>query len=330
MNKINVAVLRGGPSFAYENSLVSGQAVIDALDESKYNVIDVFIDKDAVWHYRGLPVKPIELLEKVDVAFNALHGEYGEDGQVQTILEQSGVSFTGPKSFDAAVAFHKALSLSKLKDAGVEGLKIQGQKFINIMDLADDDLKKVVDDIFSVMAPPYVVKPVKPNPAFGIAIANTRDELFSLLPKIAMEYEEVVIEEFIFGTEISISMAQSLRDEDVYVAPPVEILKKDKKILDSNIAFSEATAETVRMPANISDEIKIKLLGVARDIFNILGARHYARANMMVSRDKDLYFLGLNSLPGLGPNALLPMTFDAVGIDFIQFIEHVINIAMAD
>ncbi len=312
----------------YDMSLISGQAVIDAIDESKYSIVDIFVDKEAAWYHKGLPTNPADILSKVDMVFNCLHGTYGEDGQVQNILEASAVPFTGPKAFEAAISFHKALSLQELSKAKIENLKIQGQFFINSISLVDKGALELSDEVFQKMAPPYILKPVKSGSSFGVVLVNTRDELANAIEKLVLEFEEIVVEEFILGTELTVSAVEQMRGEDIYVAPALEILKKDKKIFDAEAKYLEASEETVRMPAQISSELKDKLTQVSKDIFRRLGARHYARIDFIVARDKDIYFLELNALPGLGPNSLLPKTLEAVGIDFPQFVEHIINITL--
>ncbi len=312
----------------YDMSLISGQAVIDAIDESKYSIVDIFIDKEAAWYHKGLPTSPADILSKVDMVFNCLHGTYGEDGQVQNILEAAAVPFTGPKAFEAAISFHKALSLQELSKAKIGNLKIQGQFFINSLSLVDKGALELSDEVFQKIAPPYILKPVKSGSSFGVVLVNTRDELANAIEKLVLEFEEIVVEEFILGTELTVSIVEKMRGEDIYVAPALEILKKDKKIFDAEAKYLEASEETVRMPAQISSELKDKLMQVSKDVFKRLGARHYARIDFIVARDKDIYFLELNALPGLGPNSLLPKTLEAVGIDFPQFVEHVISITL--
>ncbi len=328
MSKINVGVLRGGPSLEYDMSLISGQAVIDSLDENKYNPVDILIDKNGEWFVKGLTIKPFELLSKLDVVFNALHGDFGEDGRVQNILEQAGVPFTGPKSFAAAVAYHKALALSEIKKNNLENLKMQGQLLFSTLDLLNKEPVEMVDEVFAAFAPPYVLKPVKSGSSFGISVANTKEELLNLLEKMLIEYDEVLVEEFIIGKELTVSLVEKMRGEDLYVAPPLEILKKEKKIFDTDAKYLEAREETVRFPALVDDAIKSRLEEVSRKIFRILEARHYARIDFVVARDKDIYFLELNSLPGLGPSSLLPQTLQAVGIHFPDFVEIVLGLAM--
>ncbi|HEY6018698.1 MAG TPA: D-alanine--D-alanine ligase, partial [Candidatus Paceibacterota bacterium] len=103
-----VGVLRGGPSSEYEVSLKSGASVLAALPKDKYEARDIFIDRTGAWHNRGIAASPDKALAGVDVVFNTIHGEYGEDGQLHEILEPLGVPYTGADRLSSVLAFNKA------------------------------------------------------------------------------------------------------------------------------------------------------------------------------------------------------------------------------
>ena len=116
-----IGVLRGGPSHEHDVSLKTGATIIAHLPADRFAVRDIYIDKQGQWHDRGRPVTPVQALQGVDAVMVGLHGEYGSDGQVQRVLEQVGVPFTGADSFGAFFAAHKALAK---KQAEVMGLKV--------------------------------------------------------------------------------------------------------------------------------------------------------------------------------------------------------------
>ncbi len=328
MSKTNIAVLRGGPSNEYETSLLTGRNVMDALDTNKYNIVDVLVDRNGKWFYRGLQIEEYEILSKMDVVFNALHGTYGEDGRVQTLLENAGVPFTGPKSFGAALSFHKTLALEELKKHKIDGLMFQGHKLVTAMDLLDGKLSDIIDEIFNSFPPPYVIKPVRGGSSFGVTLVNTQSELLNILEKSISEFNEVVVEEYVIGKEITIALGDEMRGEAVYVAPALEILKTERKIFDTGMKYTEGVEELFRIPAALSEEVANSLPNLARAIYGILQGRHYGRIDMILARGKDLYFLEYNSLPGLTKHSLLPYVWNAVGIDFPGFVDHVITLAL--
>jgi len=112
MNRIRVGVLRGGPSSEYEVSLKTGAAVINHIPRDIYDIQDIFISRDGVWHKNGAPIVPHNIFPNLDVVFNALHGQYGEDGKVQHILEMHKIPFTGSGSFSSVLGMNKVLSKS--------------------------------------------------------------------------------------------------------------------------------------------------------------------------------------------------------------------------
>ncbi len=119
MNKIRIGVLRGGPSSEYEVSLKTGSSVLNNLPE-KYSPVDIFIDKKGGWYIQGIPHEPHEAFKKVDAIFNALHGEYGEDGNVQKILDTFSIPYTGSKTVSSAIGMNKALAKNIFKSHGIK------------------------------------------------------------------------------------------------------------------------------------------------------------------------------------------------------------------
>ena len=110
MEKIRVGVLRGGMSSEYDVSLKTGDSVLRHLPEDKYFPVDILVTKDGTWHIGGRPTDLPKVSRRVDVVFNALHGEYGEDGKVQRLIECFGIPFTGSGSIPSAIGMNKALS----------------------------------------------------------------------------------------------------------------------------------------------------------------------------------------------------------------------------
>src|SRR3989338_4178302 len=174
MAKIRVAVLRGGPSAEYEISLMTGENVLKFLPKDKYQARDVLISKDGVWHMDGFPTDPAKIFRRVDAVFNALHGEYGEDGIVQQILEGHKIPYTGSGILASAMAMKKSIAKDVYKKTGLKtprGLVVK--KSANLNDSARD--------INETLFPPWIIKPAGRGSSVGVAIAKDVPEIPSVI-----------------------------------------------------------------------------------------------------------------------------------------------------
>lgn len=321
-HKKRVAVLRGGPSSEYEVSLKTGEAVLKALPSHKYEAIDVFIDKEGVWHVSGLVKTPADALKHVDVAFVALHGQYGEDGKVQRILESIGVPFTGSKALPSAVAMNKHLTKEALK--ALKGkVKMASHRYVTKEDIA----AKGLANIFREIPHPSIIKPAGAGSSVGISIVSDFFSLEKALAKAFEHSEAVLIEEFIEGREATCGIVDGFRGEDTYSLMPVEIIpKKGSDFFDFEAKYGGASEEIC--PGNFDHATKEAVQEAAKAVHKALGLRHYSRSDFMVHPKRGVYFLEVNTLPGLTNESLLPKSLRAVGSSLSEFLDHTIGRAM--
>src|SRR3989344_8274459 len=175
-----IGVLRGGPSDEYQISLDSGATVLSVLRkhfEGKYQPRDIFIDKKGIWHIDGVPVLPENISTKIDVAFNALHGAYGEDGKVQELLESHGVPFTGSGSLGSAVGMNKILAKKIFSSHGIKSPL--GRQILSA-DIKNNS-HEVAGELFKTFIFPAVVKPNSSGSSVGGSIVK---DFFVLLPAL--------------------------------------------------------------------------------------------------------------------------------------------------
>ena len=158
-----VGVLRGGPSREHEVSLQTGAAILANLPEERFIARDIYIDKDGQWHDRGRPVAPDRAVRQVDVALVGLHGDYGEDGEVQRLLERFGIPYAGADSFGSYLAMHKLLAKSRAQEAG---LRTPGFRYIE----RAGDAEAAVREVIRTFSQPVVVKPVGWGSSVGISV----------------------------------------------------------------------------------------------------------------------------------------------------------------
>lgn len=322
--KINVGVLRGGPSHEYEVSLKTGASVLSNISREKYEPTDIFIDKKGIWHIGGLPVEPYNALKRFDVIFNALHGNYGEDGQVQRIIETYDIPFTGSKSMASAVGMNKVLSKKEYKKAGI---KTPYHILLNRDNVAEEeDPDAFIVNLFKTFPMPAVIKPVGSGSSVGVFLALDFSSLEDALIK-AFEYsDDIMIEEFIKGREATCAVIEGYRDHDLYALPPIEIRPHNGNIFDYDAKYLGKSDEIC--PALFSHEVKAEIEKLAREAHEALDLDHYSRTDFIIHPKRGIYVLETNTLPGLTPESLLPKALIAVGGDLEDFIDHVLGLAL--
>ena len=319
MQRIKVAVLRGGPGGEHDVSMKSGKNVLENLSD-KYIPTDIFIAKDKAWYLDGVVISPEKLFRNVDVVFNAMHGEYGEDGKVQQLMDHFGVKYTGSKALASALGMNKVLAKEIFVKAG---LKTPIYKVIK----KGDNLQDIDKTIFKTFPIPAIVKPGGSGSSIGVSLVKVLKDILPAIEK-ALKYSEVVIvEEFIKGKEVTCGVVEKFRDEQLYSLLPVEITKpKEFEFFGYDAKYSGCSSEVC--PGNFSDKEKKTIQDMAIEAHRLLGLRHYSRSDFIVSQKRGVYILEVNTLPGLTKESLLPKSLEAVGCSLPYFLDHVITLAL--
>ena len=314
-----MAVLRGGPSREHEVSLKSGHTIFSNLPKERFTARDIYIDKQGIWHERGIPTTPDRVLRGTDVALIGLHGEYGEDGEVQKLLEQFGVPYAGANSFASYVAMHKVLAKEKAREAG-----LLTPKYAYVEN--SSDIPAIAREVNRTFLQPVIVKPVKWGSSVGISIVHGYAPLEAAVRALMDEGAQgVLIEEGIKGTEATAGVVEGLRGEELYGLPPVEILPPGKDFFSYDAKYSGASKEIC--PGRFSKSVTDELITQARTMHNALGLRHYSRSDFIVS-PKGIYYLETNTLPGLTSQSLLPKSLASVGVTLPEFFTHLADLAL--
>ena len=268
----------------------------------------------------GVAVTPERALRDVDVALNAMHGEFGEDGQVQRILEMLAVPYTGSNAAASALAFNKQLTRDAVAKLGVNiahGAVLDSQKIT--------DLDRTASNLFRSMPHPVMVKPVVGGSSVGSSVADSYHSLQTALERAFAIAPQVLVEEYIKGREATVGVIDNFRNEKTYALMPVEIVPpQTSPFFDYDAKYSGQSIE--RSPGNFSREEKNQLIAIARLVHQGMGLSHYSRSDFIVSR-RGIYFLEVNTLPGLTQESLLPKALKAVGAKLSDFLDHIINLA---
>lgn len=320
MTKVRVGVLRGGPSSEYSVSLETGRHVLQSLPE-KYHPHDIFISRDGVWHVSGFPKNPHEALNHIDVVFNALHGEFGEDGHVQRILDHFSIPYTGSGALASSVGMNKVLSKNIFRD---HGLNVAHSMVAG----SEDSLEKLALNIFRTFPLPAMVKPVACGSSVGVTLAATLDSLVKGLA-LAFQYgREALIEEYIRGKEATCGVVESFRGQSVYALLPVEIRAPVvSPFFDYHAKYSGASEEIC--PGNFTETEKKEIQEAAVKAHQALRLRHYSRSDFIVTPRRGVYILESNTLPGLTAESLLPKSLYAVGVSMPHFLDHLLTLALS-
>ena len=320
MFKTRVGVIRGGPSGEYSVSLQTGRAVLKNLPEEKYSAHDILISRDGTWHMHGIPRDPHQILKHLDVVFNALHGEYGEDGKLQLLLDSFGIPYTGSGALASAVGMNKILSKGVFTK---EGINTPRHFIIEEEENNDKNLSHVLSDFPS---PSYIVKPVDAGSSLGMSIAKDLNSLDSAVREALKYSRKVLIEEFVYGREATCGVVDSSRGDDPYALLPVEIIPNDGRFFDYEAKYAGESQEIC--PGNFTPEEQKEIQNIAVLAHKALGLRHYSRADMIITPQNGVYLLEVNTLPGLTSTSLFPKSLEAVGCTMSEFLDHLVTLAL--
>lgn len=317
-----VAVLRGGPSEEFEVSLKSGAEVLNALRVREYRPVDVVITKSGEWLVNGFVKQPQHVLDATDVAFLALHGAYGEDGTVQRIIQRVGVPYLGSAAIPSATAFNKALTKQLLME---HDIKMPRHVVVTPTDLSV--LAQKLSEITEYLGSKLVVKPALGGSSIGVTISDSSARLMTDIVRLLRKGHTVLVEEFINGTEATCGVLERFRGQDRYLLPVIEIVPPQKSSFFDYASKYDGSSEEI-CPGRFSYTQKSKLSEVAEKIHQLMNLTQLSRSDFIVSGD-DVYFLEVNTLPGLTNQSLFPKASASVGLQYPDLISHLVESARA-
>ena len=305
-SSLKIGVIRGGLSSEYETSLLSGAHVLELVSET-HRPIDIFISKDGTWHMQGIEKTPSKILKNVDVVWNGLHGEFGEDGKVQEILSLHGVKQTGTEKYPSSIAMNRWLAKEHLKSIGI---KTPTYALVR----QTDNLKEKSKEIFLTIPNPLIIKPVRKNSSFETKIAKNYLELYDALYNILSEESDALVEEYINGKVATVGVVDRFRDHKTYSLPAVEVSRENR---DEQVC-----------PGNFSAKEKKDLELLASLVHEHLGLKHYSSSDFIVSPKRGIYFINVNTLPELHKNSAFVTSLKSVGASVKDFVGHVLGLAI--
>ena len=352
MKKLSVCVLFGGISPEHEVSLRSAEFVLNSLDPEKFNVFPVGITKNGDWilytgtDYSLLPtgewkdypenrraaISPVRgqgllsfegdcvVREWIDVVFPVLHGENGEDGAMQGLLQMAGIPYVGPHVAASAVAMDKTLTKLVVDQAGIR------QAAWMLVRSSDVDMRLdwVMDQVEKKFSYPVFVKPAGTGSSVGVSKASDREALKIALVKATAYDAKVLVEEFISGREVEVAVMGN-------ESPVASICGE----IDSGAEFYDYDAKYVTdtsvayIPARISEDVSERVRDAAVRIYSAIGCQGLSRVDFFVTYEGDeVVFNEINTLPGFTSISMFPKLFAASGIPAEQLVEELLKLAM--
>lgn len=348
-SKMNIVVLAGGLSTERDVSFVTGNMVSKALRKNGHNVIllDVFMgysdkpedltgifersqevsvevtsisstapDLEAVKKSRKdqsdcfFGPNVIELCRMADIVFMALHGENGENGKIQAAFDLFGIKYTGTGYLSSALAMDKGLSKRLFQANGIPtpaGISMKKEN-------CERDFKK------TGLTLPCVVKPCCGGSSIGVSIVRTEEEYNQALEEAFHWEEEVVIEDYVEGREFSVGVI------DFKALPVIEIAPIEGFYDYKNKYAAGSAVETC--PAELPENVTKEMQHYAEEVARVLGLNTYSRMDFLLNKDNKMFCLEANTLPGMTPTSLLPQEAQAVGVNFEQLCEQLIEISL--
>ena len=318
--KKHIAVVMGGTTSEHSISIKSGTVVMRHLPEDLFEATAVVLSGDG-WlaHYNNQHIRINQdtftfnyegKVRSFDAVFNAVHGAPGENGELQQLLEKLQIPFTGCSAEVARLTYNKYETLEFLKPRGVH---MAAHLFIQKG--TDWNTKKIVDKL----GLPCFVKANRAGSSFGVVKVHRLEEMQDAIATAMKEDDEVLIEQFLAGTEVSIGVIEY--NGAVLVLPPTEIIT-ETDFFDYTAKYEGKSKEIT--PARLNKKQLENLRVAAKKVFVSLGARGFSRSDFIFQGDKP-YFLELNSIPGLTEQSLLPQQARKAGISLTDLFTDMLH-----
>lgn len=303
-----VTLLKGGVSGEREVSLASGAACAKALREEGFEVTEVdTADDDMIFQIAE---------SKPDVVFIALHGRDGEDGCVQGLCELLRVPYTGPGVLASAVAMDKTRAKVFYQAAGLPTAPWVEMEKEQSFD---------VEDVWKQMGGKCVVKPAHEGSALGVHIVETRDALAQALEESFSHDDEVLVEKFVSGTEVTVPV---LGGESPEVLPVIEIVPQETSAFyDYEAKYATGGAQHI-IPARLDEAVYAQCQELALAAHKALGCYAVSRTDMIIDDEGTPWLLETNTIPGMTATSLLPDAAAKVGIPFEELCRKLVELAL--
>ena len=300
LSEIKIAVLMGGPGSERQVSLASGKAVLNALLSLGLDAVPVDVTGT-----------DIHLPAGTGLCFNVIHGTFGEDGQLQEILDARGMPYTGARAASSRRAFDKSHAKQAFLAAEVPTPK-----------------SEVIDCTHGPALPslpaPFVVKPPREGSSVGIEIVKTQAEAAAAIAKAATHSADLLIEEYISGPELTVPVIDGKAYPIVHIIPPEGVYDMAAKYP----WLTGTKGSQYICPADLDLETTMAVQAAAVAAHKALGIEVYSRVDVMLGADNRPYVLEANTIPGMTETSLLPKSAAAAGLPFPELCKLIAELSL--
>jgi len=297
-----IAVLMGGPGSEREVSLASGNAVLEALQSEGLNAVGV-----------DVTTRELNLPEGTGLCFNVIHGTFGEDGDMQEVLEGMNMPYTGAGIESSRIAFDKVAS-----------------KEVFVKNNVPTPASEIVDCSNGVQLPkmplPYVVKPPREGSSVGVHIVQTEDEALTAIEDAAKYGDEVLVEQFVQGKELTVGVINDEVLPIVHIAPRSGFYDMKNKYPWMN----DDGGTDYYCPADLDGATTAKVQRAAIDAHRALGCEIYSRVDVLLDGDGNPYVLEANTIPGMTASSLLPKAAKVAGYEFGPLCQKIAELSLEE
>jgi D-alanine-D-alanine ligase len=301
-----VGVIFGGLSSEREISLKSGEAVLTALVKEGLDVLDIDLNTEDTQK-----VSDIIINSEIDVAFIAMHGRFGEDGKLQAILEKLNIPFVGSDSLASSLAMDKIASLRIFEE---NNIPVPDYEILNIHRRDNLDRKKLLL--------PLVIKPQSQGSSVGVSFVHGIGELDKALDLAFLYDNNIIIQEYIKGKEITVGIL------DNQALEPIEIIPKNQ-FFDFQAKYNKGMTDYI-LPASIDGDLRGRVQSLALKAHRVLGCRHFSRADLLLDEEDNPFLLEINTIPGFTATSLVPKAAWYQGISFTKLCLKLLALAVRD
>lgn len=311
--KLKIAILAGGPSFEHEVSLSTAKGVMQNLSPQKYQARLIVIDKKGKW-----PIDPLKIKKQFDLCFIAMHGEYGEDGIIQGLLEAYQIPYTCSGVLASALGMDKWQAQKILT---LEGFNVPQTFLIN-----KQTSKKEIGEFIKKLKFPLVIKPRHAGSSVGVSIVKQKKELSQALKTAFQCDRDILIQRYIQGREVTCGVLDKGDFESAFSLIPTEIIPQKDKFFNYRAKYTLGATLEITPPKLLAKTIK-EIQNQALLAHQVIGCSGMSRTDFIFD-GKKLWILEINTIPGLTPTSLVPQEAKAMGLDYSQMLDIVIEAAI--